>query len=143
MTLMESNELMFPGFWDGFFDNDLLGFQNEVTADQNVPAVNVKDSADHYQIEMAAPGKKKDDFEIYIKEGMLTISSSQKSERKQLEVHYTRQEFDYRSFSRVFTLPEGIEEGEITAMYKDGILSVTLPKKEEAKTKLIKIVDVS
>ena len=99
-----------------------------------VAAVNIIEAPDHYRIEMAAPGLKKDDFELKMDNGVLTISVNK--EWKQEEGHeYRRREFAYYNFERSFMLPDTVDTDKIKATYKNGILTVTLPKKEEAKEK--------
>ncbi len=99
-----------------------------------VAAVNIIEAPDHYRIEMAAPGLKKNDFELKMDNGVLTISVNK--EWKQEEGHeYRRREFAYYNFERSFMLPDTVDTDKIKATYKNGILTVTLPKKEEAKEK--------
>ena len=143
-TLIKRNEDLFPR-WHSFFDNDWLGFPGFMQKDDSIPAVNIKDAEDSYEIEMAAPGMKKKDFEVNLKNGVLTISSEKKSEsqEKDKEGNYTRREFNYRSFSRAFNLPERVESEKITASYKDGVLHIAIPKKEEAKPKPAKMIEIA
>lgn len=102
--------------------------------DGTMAAVNIIEAPDHYRIEMAAPGLKKDDFELKMDNGMLTISV--KKEWKLEEGHeFRRREFAYYDFERSFMLPDTVDADKIKATYKNGILTVTLPKKEEAKEK--------
>lgn len=99
-----------------------------------VAAVNIIEAPDHYRIEMAAPGLKKDDFELKMDNGVLTISVNK--EWKLEEGHeFRRREFAYYNFERSFMLPDTVDADKIKATYKNGILTVTLPKKEEAKEK--------
>ncbi len=99
-----------------------------------VAAVNIIEAPDHFRIEMAAPGLKKNDFELKMDNGVLTISVNK--EWKQEEGHeYRRREFAYYNFERSFMLPDTVDADKIKATYKNGILTVTLPKKEEAKEK--------
>lgn len=98
-----------------------------------VPAVNIAETADAYQIELAAPGLKKDDFKINVDKDVLTISAEQKTESKSDEKHYSKREYSYTSFTRSFTLPDSIDHTKIDANYKDGVLYVQVGKKEEAK----------
>ncbi len=99
-----------------------------------VAAVNIIEAPDHFRIELAAPGLKKNDFELKMDNGVLTISVNK--EWKQEEGHeYRRREFAYYNFERSFMLPDTVDADKIKATYKNGILTVTLPKKEEAKEK--------
>jgi HSP20 family protein len=92
---------------------------------------------------MAVPGLKKSDFHIDIDNQVLSISTEMKEENEQKEDNYTRREFGYSSFKRIFTLPESVDDGKIDANYKDGILSILLPKKEEAKQKPARTIKIS
>ncbi|MBP6009854.1 MAG: Hsp20/alpha crystallin family protein [Bacteroidia bacterium] len=100
-----------------------------------MPAVNVKDGKDQYEIEVAAPGLKKEDFKIRVEHGILTISSEQKSEKESKEGEYTRREFNYQSFSRSFALPQDVKEEDIQASYADGILKLLVAKKQTVTAK--------
>ena len=128
---------MFPdlfGDFGSFFDNDL--FQNRLMPSrmmQNMPATNIRENDKDYQIEIAAPGLKKDDFNVDVENGMLTISSEKKDEKEEKDENYTRREYNYSSFSRSFRLPETVKEEDINASYKDGVLMLTIPKKEESQ----------
>ena len=98
---------------------------------QNMPATNIKENDTNFQIEIAAPGLKKEDFNVDIEKGMLTISSEKKDEKEEKDENYTRREYNYSSFSRSFRLPESVTEDDIDATYKDGVLKLIIPKKEE------------
>ncbi len=98
-----------------------------------VPAVNISESGDHFAVALAAPGLKKEDFKISLNENVLTISSDKKEEVLQEGTSFNRREYNYATFSRSFTLPETADHGHIDAEYTDGILKVTIGKKEEAK----------
>lgn len=99
----------------------------------NVPAVNISERKDDFQVTMAAPGLKKEDFKIRLEGTILTISSEKEEESKEDDEKFTRREYSYSSFERSFSLPEEVNQSAIEAQYKDGVLSLTLPKKEEAK----------
>lgn len=100
-----------------------------------VPAVNIAESENDYCIELAVPGMKKDDFKINLDKNVLSISAETKSESEQntQDKRYNRREFSYNSFIRTFTLPDSADYSKISASYVDGILAVTVAKKEEAK----------
>ncbi|HAI41335.1 MAG TPA: molecular chaperone Hsp20, partial [Maribacter sp.] len=105
--------------------NDFLNSEGYRTAasEQNwVPAVNVIENDKNYEIEVAAPGLKKDQFNITVENGLLTVSGNTTSEEETKEKNYTRKEFTTKSFSRSFTLPENIDEESIKAKYEDGIM---------------------
>lgn len=144
MTLVKSNRSLFPSIWSGFFDDDWLGTPNAFQAGTSVPAVNIKDTADGYEVEMAVPGMKKDDFHIDLDNNLLSISAEEKQENaeKDDDGNYTRREFSYKSFKRSFTLPESVASEKISAKYTDGVLYIVIPKKEEAKPKPIKVIEI-
>ncbi|HPE33950.1 MAG TPA: Hsp20/alpha crystallin family protein [Bacteroidales bacterium] len=137
------NKDMFPSIFREFFDRDFFDTANMGFNDSTMPAVNIKETKDDFLVEVAAPGLKKEDFKIELDNNLLIISS-EKEDRKEesKEGEYTRQEFSYQSFKRTFTLPSTIEEKDIKAKYKDGILNITLPKKEEAKEKPKKMISI-
>jgi HSP20 family protein len=114
--------------WNEWFDNgNILGHP------MNIPAVNITEHKDEYQVSLAVPGMKKDDFKIDIDGNMLTISSEKEENKEEKDKKFTRKEYNYSSFSRSFTLPEEINKEEIEAKYEDGVLKIALPRKEEAK----------
>ena len=126
MTPSLFNDFFKP--WNEWFDNgDLL--ERIMT----VPAVNVTEKPDHYTVALAAPGLKKDDFKIAIEGNMLTISSEKEEKKEVKDEPFTRKEYNYTSFSRSFTLPEDVKQDAIGARYEDGVLSIQLPRKEDAK----------
>lgn len=123
-----------PYFNDLF--NDL--FENVITTDfrkNTLPNVNIRETADRYILEMAAPGLEKEDFKVNLENEVLTVSAEKKSESDEKNEKYTRKEFSYSSFRRSFTLPEMVEAEKINARYENGIMMIDLPKKEEAKPK--------
>ena len=128
---------------DDWFNSSLMNWRSEGAS---MPAVNVKESNDDFKIEVAVPGMKRDDFKVELDNNILTISSSKedKREEKDPDGEYTRREFSYQSFQRSFSLPESkVEGGKISAKYTDGILYVTVPKREEAKVKPARQISVS
>ena len=108
----------------------------------NLPAVNVKEIENAFQIEVAAPGLKKEDFKLSLHENRLTISAKQEEKTEVKSEKYSRQEFNYTSFQRTFTLPKNVDSEKIEASYTDGILHVGLPKKEEIKPAIKEIAVV-
>lgn len=114
--------------WNEWFDNSGLWGRT-----MNVPAVNIAENENEYQVSLAAPGLKKDDFKIGVEGNMLTISSEKEDNKEEKDKTFTRKEYNYSSFSRIFTLPEEINREKIEAKYEDGVLKIALPKKEEAK----------
>lgn len=135
----------FPSIFDRFFEGDLFDWENRnfSTTNTTLPSVNIRESQDGFEVEMAAPGFSKKDFRIELNNDELTISSEKKveSENKDDE-RFTRREFSYQSFNRTFTLPSTAEPEKINAKYENGILRVSIPKKEEAKPKPPKQITV-
>jgi HSP20 family protein len=137
-----------PSLLNDFFTEDWLdsSVANWRSAGATLPAVNVKETNDDFRIEVAAPGMKRDDFRVELDNSVLTISSQMEDRKEQTDKsgRYTRREFSYQSFQRSFSLPENNVEGaKISAKYTDGILHVTIPKKEEAKVKPARQITVS
>lgn len=150
MTLVRRSNNMFPSFpsfIDRFFEGDMMDWNNKnfAGADSTMPAVNVKENDDEYQIEVAAPGMKRDDFKLNYENGMLTISSESKDEKEEKDGEkITRREFSYQSFQRSFNVPEEmVNIDKISAKYRDGILHISLPKTEEVKPKPAKEIKIS
>ena len=134
----------FSSWFDNFFDNDLgTGFLSNFNTGMTLPAVNIKEDAEQFTLEVAVPGMKKSDFNVDVDNKILSISSETQSEKSEKEENYTRREFGYSSFKRTFTLPDSVNSDKIKAIYKEGILSVILPKKEEAKEKPAKRIEIS
>ncbi|ETN96068.1 heat shock protein Hsp20 [Zhouia amylolytica AD3] len=135
--------VLFPSLLDELFKNDW--FEGKEVRNFNAPAVNIRESESGYALELAVPGLKKEDFNIAIDENVLTISSETKSEKEthNEEGKYTRKEFNYASFSRSFTLPETVDEESVNASYSDGVLTIALPKKQEALPKQKRMISIS
>ena len=110
---------------------DVMGSDNTVSS----PSVNVIEHDNHYALNLAAPGLTKQDFNISIERDHLVIAAEKKSEKEETEGRYTRREYSYGSFKRSFRLDDNINRDGITAAYEDGVLKMTLPKKEESARK--------
>ncbi len=147
MTLARRSNTFFPSFWDNFLSKELMdwGSNNFSSTDTTLPAVNVKETDDAFEIEVAAPGMTKKDFKVNLENNVLTISSERKEEKKEEEKgRFTRREFSYQSFQRSFTIPENMVEGEkISAKYNDGLLCIHLPKREAVKPKPAREIAIS
>ena len=131
-TLVKRNYSNLNNLFEDVFGNFPTGnFQREL----HTPAVNIKESKDTFELELAAPGLQKQDFNLNVDDNLLTISyekqTSKEDNSDEPKIH--RQEFTTKSFKRTFTLDEKIDADKIVAKYESGILSVTLPKKEEVK----------
>lgn len=123
--------------------NTFFGDEHVMGTPSNKPAVNIKETDDAFELSLAVPGLKKDDFKINLHNRNLTVSSEIKTETKETDENYSRREFSYQSFSRSFFMPKSANEEAIEATYEDGILKVTIAKKEEAKAKEPKMITVS
>ncbi|HKJ43461.1 MAG TPA: Hsp20/alpha crystallin family protein [Sunxiuqinia sp.] len=135
----------FPSLVDQFLEGDLMdwGNTNYSTTNTTLPRVNIRENNDEFLIDVAAPGMKKSDFKINYDNGKLTISSNIEDQIQDDE-HYMRREFSYQSFQRLFDVAERLVEGDkISAKYVDGILQITLPKREEIKPKPAKEIAIS
>ena len=119
-------------YFNNVFDSLFSEALDKNQSVNKVPNVNIYESANEYKIELAAPGLNKEDFKIELKNDNLSIWVEKKVEAD-VQKDYTRKEFDYNSFARSFVLPEGIDADKISAVYTNGILYVSIGKKEEAK----------
>ena len=134
----------FSTWFDNFFDNNLgTEFLSNFNTGITLPAVNIKETNEEFILELAIPGMKKSDFTIDVENNILSIASEVKNENEESNENYTRREFGYSSFKRTFTLPDSVESDKVKASYNDGILLVTLPKREEAKQKPAKRIEIS
>lgn len=127
MSLVRKN---FPNWTSlsDFFSDEWLS--NKFPNSDWSPAVNVVDNESNYELEVAAPGLKKEDFSVAVENGVLTISGKTEKEEEEKKKNYTRKEFSSRSFSKSFTLPENVKEDGVEAKYNDGVLLLTLKKSE-------------
>lgn len=145
--LTNSDFPSFPSFFNRLFEGDLMDWSSTNFAGSNstLPAVNVLENDNEYKIEVAAPGMKKEDFNVSFENGRLTISSEFKEEKgNDKDEKYSRREYRYQSFQRSFTIPENLVDGEkISARYNQGILGITLPKREEVKPKPAREIKIS
>jgi HSP20 family protein len=122
---------------DDFFNNDFF------EEDSLMPAMNVKEHENDFEIEFAAPGFSKKDFEVTIDDNILNVCGEKKHELEEKEEDYTRKEFSYNSFKRSLALPKTVNtDQEVKATYKNGILKLNLLKKEEAKEQPKKVIEV-
>jgi HSP20 family protein len=132
-----------PNLVEEFFNGDLFPRFFDAENRQSLPAVNIIESKDDYRIEVAAPGLHKEDFKVNLDNNVLTVSSEKEERQESNENKVMRREFSYYSFSRSFTLPQTINTDKIMANHKDGILYITIPKKEEAKEKQSRDIKIS
>lgn len=112
----------------GMFDFD--GYFSKLGLAAKMPSANITENNEAYTIQLAAPGLEKKDFKIEFENNILTVSSQKEQETNEDKDNYRRREFSYQSFSRSFELPQNSDPDKIDAIYQDGILKLTLPKKE-------------
>ena len=150
MTLVKRNRSLLnqmPVLFDDFFNQDLFNWGNQNFSDTNttVPAVNIKETAENYEVEVAAPGMTKKDFKVELDGNSLTISSERSNEKVERDYErYSRKEFSYQSFQRTFTLQKDVMDiDKIQAKYENGLLHLLIPKKEEAKQKPPRLIQIS
>lgn len=144
MTITRLNN-DFQSLMNNLFSSDLMDWNNSNYSATNttLPKVNIKETNDNFMLELAAPGMKKDDFKIAFDNGRLTISSDVAKQNED-EVKYTRREFSFQSFKRTFNIAvELVDSEKINAKYEDGILHISLPKREEVKPKPAKQITIS
>ena len=121
---------LFPSLLDEFFGSDtpFPGLSNR----SSIPSVNISETDTNFELALAAPGKTRKDFNVELDDHVLTISSDFRHEDKSNMEQYTRREFRYDNFQRSFRLPETIDFEGIKAKYENGIMTINLPKHEEA-----------
>ena len=132
-----------PSFADEFFGKDFLSNLVENQCDFSMPAVNVVETKDNFRIEVAAPGLNKEDFKIDLHNNLLTISSETEEKSEENDEKIMRREFSYCSFKRTFSLPDLVEHDKIAASHKNGVLYIEIPKREEAKEKPVRQINIS
>jgi len=133
----------FPSLADAFFGDDFLSNFFESPNSGTMPAVNIIEGKDDFAIEVAAPGMEKKDFKVDIHNNVLTISSEKEMKNEIENEKVMRREFSYSSFKRTFSLPESTDRDKIKDTYKDGILTINIPKREEAKEKPARQISIS
>ncbi|MAY83040.1 MAG: heat-shock protein Hsp20 [Flavobacteriales bacterium] len=143
MTLVKFKD-NFPSFLDEFFGGDIFdSMQRTSSIGNSLPAVNIKQTESGFHLELAAPGKKKEDFKIELDNNVLSISSENKFEKNENEEKYTRREFSYSSFRRTFTLPDSVDAEGISASYNEGVLNIDIPKMKEEKKANSKLININ
>jgi len=121
------------------------GLTNFSDTNTTIPAVNIKETSDNYEVEVAAPGMTKKDFRVQLEGNILTLSSEKAIEKEEKnDVRYTTREFSYQSFSRTFTLQKDVvDTDKIRAKYEDGVLHLLIPKKENSQQKQPRLIEIS
>ena len=140
-----NNFSLFSPMFDNF-NRELLNWDNKnySSTSTTVPAVNIKENAESFEVEVAAPGMSKGDFKVTLDGNLLTISSAKEEQNEEHHDNYTRREFSYQSFQRSFELQkEVVDQDNIQAHYENGMLRLTIPKKEEAKQKEPRMIEIS
>jgi HSP20 family protein len=150
MNLIKRNGSQAPAlhrlFFDDVFGRDFFNWENNnfSTTSTTLPSVNIKESVESYEVEVAAPGMNKNDFKITLEGNQLTISSVKENEQNTSNENYSRREFSYQSFQRSFELPKNVvDEDKIKARYENGLLLLSIPKREEAKPRPPKLIEIS
>jgi HSP20 family protein len=150
MTIVKRNGNLlnnFPTVFDDFLNRDFFnwGLTNYSDTNTSIPSVNIKETSDNYEVEVAAPGMTKKDFKVQLDGNVLTISSEKTLKQEEdPDVRYASREFSYQSFSRTFTLRKDVVDTEkIQAKYENGILHLLIPKMEHAKQKQPRLIQVS
>ena len=128
--LVKRHSNFLPTLVSDFWGEDLFpAFEQERSL---TPAVNIIEGNNEFRVEVAAPGLCKEDFKVHVEKNVLEISSEKKDEKVIEDKKYLRKEFYYSEFKRTFSLPSTVDSEKIKATYKDGVLMVEIPKKDEA-----------
>jgi len=150
MSIVKRNGWPFtdvPNLFNDFLNRDMWnwGIENNSATNTTIPAINVKETNENFEVEVAAPGMEKKDFKIELNGNMLAISSEKKNEWEQNEnQRYSRKEYSYQSFQRIFQLPKDVvDENNIQAKYENGLLRLIIPKKEQAKQKPPRMIEIA
>lgn len=136
---------LFPSLLSDFFDTDrfLSPRWLEREFENTIPSVNIRENGKEFSIDLAAPGFSKDQFHVNVEDNVLTVSAEREEEKKDKGERFTRKEFSYNSFSRSFTLPQSVNADKVDAKYENGVLRLTLPKKEVTISKPAKQINVA
>lgn len=132
---------VFQDFFNSAVNRTLSDYLN-VEAPLTQPSVNIKETADDFKIELAAPGLEKNDFNLSIEKDKLHISAQKEEKREENTENFTRKEFSFNSFTRSFDLPNTLMTDKVAANYENGILTIQLPKKPEAKPQPAKQIEI-
>ncbi len=147
MSIIKFNKNRFPWINDrvsSWLDTDDFFADDFFVRDKNLPAMNVKENKNDFEIELAVPGFSKKDIEVTIEDDILHICAKSSKEEVEEDENYTRKEFNYSSFDRKLQLPSSVDQNEkVKAMYKDGILTLNLLKREEAKEPPKRVIDIA
>ncbi|MBQ2566637.1 MAG: Hsp20/alpha crystallin family protein [Bacteroidales bacterium] len=141
LPVIKRNQSWLPDIFNDFFDNSWMERTN-----YTAPAINVIENEKEYDVELAAPGLTKEDFQVHVDEdNNLVINMEKKTENKEGKKHgkYLRREFSYEKFQQMLTLPEDAEADKIVAKVENGVLDVCIPKKtREEIQKAVKQIEI-
>ena len=148
LTKRNGNGNRFPDLLDHFLNRDLFddwGRANFSSTGTTLPAVNIKEKKDAFEVDMVAPGLSKKDFKVQLEGNILTISSEKQNQTEEKkDEKYARKEFSYQSFQRTFNFSKDVVDlDKIKARYEEGILHLVVPKKEEAKQKPPRLIEIA
>lgn len=142
MVKSNNQRYPFPAMVDQFLNRELSSiFGSDVQ--HQVPAVNIREDEQAFHVELAAPGLKKEDFTISLEKNVMTIGGQRKQESAETKPNYLKKEFSYHGFKRSFTLPETVNTDAISARYENGVLLVTVPKKEKQPAQGAKTISIA
>jgi HSP20 family protein len=145
-TLVKRNRAFFPTLVNDLFDTNVFDLNGDTFKWSNAkltPSVNVTETAKEFKVELAAPGLEKKDFKIEVENGILTISAEKQEEKEEKDKNWIRKEFSYNQFVRSFQVPETTLADKIDAKYENGVLKISLPKKEVTVSNPKKEIKVS
>lgn len=142
MSVVKRNQLLFPSIVNDLLGPDWFGGTNWLP-NTSTPAVNVRETESDYRLELVVPGFQKDEIQLEVDHDVLKISARHQEEKNEENERYTRREFSMSSFQRSFQLPETVNDEGISADYREGILHVTLPKREEAMPKPKRLISLN
>ena len=135
--------MMYKNSWLPEVFNDLFYNNNMPKANATAPAINVLENENEYTVELAAPGLRKEDFDISINnDGDLVIKMEKKNEVKDEKAHYLRREFAYSKYEQTLILPDDVNKDEVGAKMNDGVLNITLPKLNKSVQKVARQIEV-
>ena len=143
IPMLRARRGIVPSFVENFFGDDLLSNFLDSSNSGTIPAVNIIENKDEFAIEFAAPGLEKKDFNVDFHNNVLSISCQKEQKNEEGDEKIMHREFSYTSFKRSFTLPEGTDANKVKALYKDGVLTVKVPKRDEAKENPVRRIAIS
>lgn len=142
-TMLPVMRSSIPSLMNEFLNDDWFdGLFNIAPVKNSIATVNIIEEKEQYLLEIAAPGLDKEDFKIDLRDNVLTISAEKKQENEEKNKKFLRREFSYCSFKRSFNLPEHVDFKKIEAKHKNGILAISIPKKEEAKNEEVRVIKI-